>query len=149
MSLQAVTVYLICTEVFIPSRISPSDYHSPAATISRLETWSDSASEETYVSFIPHSEDFSSLIGLTFPFSISTVHQSSGSIQILPSKIYAQDPQRSVSQLLLSSTRSTHKIPSGVSPSFYYPQQGLRTRSPAKYLPTFMLSSSINISTQN
>src|ERR1044072_5619483 len=96
--------------------LSPVEYLStiiipPAAAISRLETWSDSASEETYISYSP-AGGFDKLQILQAP--------SPSNNQTLPSKIYARDPQRSVSQFLLSSTGSTHKIPSGVSLGFYY-----------------------------
>ena len=88
--------------------MSPDDYHPPAAAISRLETWSDSTSEEP-TSFTPHpevstnfrfvtSKDSFILVSSYVLSSFATLRQSLGSNQIFPNKIYAQDPQRSIPQ---------------------------------------------------
>src|ERR1044072_1622017 len=70
---------------------------SPAAAVSRLETWSDSASEETYISYSP-ARDFD---GLQIPPT-----RSPGSYQLLSSRIYTQDSP--VEYLLASPQRSLH-----------------------------------------
>src|ERR1051325_3682902 len=73
--------------------LSPAKYLSTiitslAAAVSGLETWSDSASEETYIFYSP-TRDFDRLqIFLT---------RSPGDYQILSSRIYEQDPQWSTS----------------------------------------------------
>src|ERR1051325_1103073 len=72
-----------------PAEVSPAGYlstiiTSPAAAVSRLETWSDSASEETCISYSPV-RDFDGLqILLT---------RSPSNYQMPSNRIYAQGPQ--------------------------------------------------------
>src|ERR1051325_12112276 len=69
-------------EVFIPAEYFSTIITSPAAAVSILETWSDSASEETYPFYSP-ARDFDGLqILLT---------RSPSDYQILSSRIYTQD----------------------------------------------------------
>ena len=81
-SISSSSAVLSPTETSILSRMRFDNSLFPAAAVSRLETWSDSASEETYI-FYSLARDFD---GLQIPPT-----RSPGSYRILSSRIYTQD----------------------------------------------------------
>src|ERR1043165_1210302 len=91
---------------------------SPAAAVSRLETWSDSASEEIYIFYSPARDSDGLQILPT---------RSPGDYQLLFSRVYTQDSP--VELLIISPpARSMYEILNNVFLDLYHPQQYLGSR---------------------
>src|ERR1051325_11393603 len=88
---------LSLAETFIPNRMRFDNSLSPTAAVSRLGTWSDSASEETYILYSPVRDSDGLQILPT---------RSPGDYQILFNRIYTQDSP--VEYLLTPPQRSLH-----------------------------------------
>src|ERR1051325_7651080 len=89
-------------EVFIPAEYLSTVITSPAAAVSRLETRSSSASEETYIFYSP-AKDFDGLqILLT---------RSPSNYQMLSNRIYTRSPSKVPPNL--SPAGSMHKVLGG------------------------------------
>src|ERR1044072_9274261 len=104
-------------ETFILSRIRFNHPLSPAAAVSRLETWSDSASEETYICYSSARDSDGPQILLTRP---------PGNYQMLSSRICAKIPSRVPHDI--PPVGSMPKTLSGVSLDLHHPQQYLGPR---------------------
>src|ERR1043165_4218114 len=97
--------------------LSPAEYLStiiipPATAISRLETWSDSASEEIYIFYSP-ARGFSGHPALITLFPRTIKYSPAGSTRKIPSK----------APLKFSPAGFAYKILGNVLPGLYHPQQ--------------------------